>query len=95
MDVSVGMPSRLAIVGRGSIRLGGRAGGAEELGQLVGNRVHVVAELADEVGLCLVVEVADELSRGCGAVAEFLEGGSVEGDRHDQRASRIRCEKAP
>jgi hypothetical protein len=54
--------ARLAIVGRGGIRRGERARVAKELGQLVGDRIDVVAELADELGLC-VVEVADEMGR--------------------------------
>jgi hypothetical protein len=74
--------ARRAIVGRGSIARGERAGGSEELGQLVGDLVDAIAELVDELGLCLVVEVTDETGRKYGVVEELLGGGSGEGDCH-------------
>jgi hypothetical protein len=63
--------------------LGERPRGAEDLGQAVDDRVDVVAELADEVGVLVIVEVADEMCRGCGVVEELLEDGSIEDQRHD------------
>jgi len=50
---------------------------AEELGQLVDDRIDVLAERAGCDG---VVEMADEVSRRCGVVQESLEGGTVEGE---------------
>jgi hypothetical protein len=47
---------------------------AEDLGQAVDDRIDVVADLADEVGAGVVVEVADEMGRECSVVQEFLEG---------------------
>lgn len=46
------------------------------------DRVDVVAELADELAVGVVVEVADETGRRCGVVKEFLDGGAVNGDAH-------------
>jgi hypothetical protein len=75
---------RRTIVRRSNIiMLGERARGAEDLGQAVDDRVDVVAELADEVGVVVIVEVADEMSRGCGVLEELLEDGSIEGQLHD------------
>jgi len=74
--------ARRAIIGRSSIRLGERAGVAEQLGQLVGDRVHMVADLTDELAASVVVEMADEPSRECGVMEEFLESGSGNGDGH-------------
>jgi hypothetical protein len=71
---------RRAVVRRSNIiKVGECARGAEDLGQAVDDRVDVVAELLDEVGVVVVVKVADEMGRGCGAVAELLEDGSVDG----------------
>lgn len=65
--------------------LGERARVAEDLGQAVDDRVDVVAELADEVALRVVVEVADEMRRECRVVEEFLEDGGFQGDAHPPR----------
>jgi hypothetical protein len=59
-----------------------RTGVAEEFGQAVDDRVDMVAELADEVAVRVVVEVADELRRECCVVEEFLEDGAFKGDAH-------------
>jgi hypothetical protein len=67
-------------VRRCSIVLGEDTRVAEDLGQPVDNRVDVVTELADELGVGTVVEMANELSRGCGVLAEVVEDGSVEGE---------------
>ena len=61
-----------------------RASAAER----VDDRVHVVAELADDLGLCAVVEVADEVGRECGLVENVLEGGTVDGDAHAPSTQR-------
>lgn len=50
--------------------LGEHVSGAEELGQLVGDRIDAVAELADEVAVGVIVEVADEMGRECGVVED-------------------------
>jgi hypothetical protein len=55
---------------------------AKDLGQLMDDRVNAIAELADEVGMGVVVEMADELGRGRGVMEEFLERGSVDGQLH-------------
>lgn len=75
---------RRAVVRRSNISmLGERARGAEDLGQAVDDRIDVVTELADEVGVAVIVEVADEAGRGRGVLEELLEDGSVEDQRHD------------
>ena len=73
-----------AVVRRSNIiKVSECARGTEDLGQAMDDRVDVVADLADEVGVVVIVEVADEMGRGCGVVGELLEDGSVEGRRHD------------
>jgi hypothetical protein len=37
----------------------------------VGDRVHVLADLADELGLFVIVEVADQMGRECGVMESF------------------------
>jgi hypothetical protein len=72
--------ARPAIVSRGSIGRGERARVAEELGQLMDDRVDAIADLADELGVGVVVEVTQQVSCECGVVEEFLEEGSVDRD---------------
>lgn len=59
----------------------------------MGDRVDVVADLADELAVGLVVEMADEMGRKCGVVEEFLEGESVEGDLASGREHRRAVER--
>jgi hypothetical protein len=68
---------RNATARRGSIGSGERVRVAEELGQVVDDRVDVIGEWASGDG---VVAMADEVSRRRGVLEEFVEGGSVEGD---------------
>jgi hypothetical protein len=48
---------------RNRIGRGERSRVAEELCQAVDDRIDVVAELSDEVGAAVVVEMADEMGR--------------------------------
>ncbi|HEY6178293.1 MAG TPA: hypothetical protein VIX73_27740, partial [Kofleriaceae bacterium] len=55
---------------------------AEELSQAVDDGVDVVAELVDEIGGRVVVEVTDEMGRESGMVEELLEDRAVDGELH-------------
>jgi hypothetical protein len=59
---------------------------AEELAELVSERIDVVGERAGGEG---VVEVADDVSRGCGVVEEVLEDGSGDRERHASSIARF------